>query len=138
LGGYPHEKEVVDWLQQAAPQAKLQDIRSQINAMRQIKSPGELAFLQRAIDLSLDAHLEAMRMMRRGYTNIRSPQKWWRCIKWAAPKPKATLPLSAPVPIPPRSTTIRLSRKMEDGDIVVLDVGAQYSGYSADITRTLP
>src|SRR5882757_9889284 len=66
LGGYPHEKEVVDWLQQAVPQVKLQDIRSQINAMRQIKSPGELAFLQRAIDLSLDAHLEAMRMMRPG------------------------------------------------------------------------
>jgi Xaa-Pro aminopeptidase len=31
-----------------------------------------------------------------------------------------------------------LSRKIQDGDIVVLDVGAQYSGYSADITRTLP
>jgi Xaa-Pro aminopeptidase len=32
----------------------------------------------------------------------------------------------------------KLARKIEDGDIVVLDVGAQYSGYSADITRTLP
>ena len=32
----------------------------------------------------------------------------------------------------------KLSRKIEDGDIVVLDVGAQYAGYSADITRTLP
>src|SRR6202451_2789467 len=41
----------------------------------------------------------------------------------------------------PNSTALhydKLSRKIEDGDIVVLDVGAQYSGYSADITRTLP
>jgi Xaa-Pro aminopeptidase len=41
----------------------------------------------------------------------------------------------------PNSTALhydRLSRKIEDDDIVVLDVGAQYSGYSADITRTLP
>jgi Xaa-Pro aminopeptidase len=41
----------------------------------------------------------------------------------------------------PNSTVLhydKLSRKIEDGDIVVLDVGAQYSGYSADITRTLP
>src|SRR5882672_6007488 len=30
LGGYPHEKEVVDWLQQATPQARLQDIRPRI------------------------------------------------------------------------------------------------------------
>jgi Xaa-Pro aminopeptidase len=41
----------------------------------------------------------------------------------------------------PNSTALhydKLSRKIEDGDIVVIDVGAQYSGYSADITRTLP
>jgi len=41
----------------------------------------------------------------------------------------------------PNSTALhydRLDRKIQDGDIVVLDVGAQYSGYSADITRTLP
>jgi Xaa-Pro aminopeptidase len=41
----------------------------------------------------------------------------------------------------PNSTVLhydKLARKIEDGDIVVLDVGAQYSGYSADITRTLP
>jgi ketosteroid isomerase-like protein len=41
----------------------------------------------------------------------------------------------------PHSTALhydKLSRKIEYGDIVVLDVGAQYSGYSADITRTIP
>jgi Xaa-Pro aminopeptidase len=32
----------------------------------------------------------------------------------------------------------KLSRKIEDSDIVVIDVGAQYSGYTADITRTIP
>ncbi len=66
LGGYPHEKSVVEWLQLAAPQAKLKDIRAQIGALRQIKSPGEIAFLKQAVDLSLDAHLEAMKMMRPG------------------------------------------------------------------------
>jgi Xaa-Pro aminopeptidase len=41
----------------------------------------------------------------------------------------------------PNSTALhydKLSRKIEDGDIVVLDVGAQFSGYAGDITRTLP
>jgi len=41
----------------------------------------------------------------------------------------------------PNSTGLhydKLARKIEDGDVVVLDVAAQYSGYSADITRTLP
>jgi Xaa-Pro aminopeptidase len=41
----------------------------------------------------------------------------------------------------PNSTALhydKLGRKIEDGDIVVIDVGAQYSGYAADITRTVP
>jgi len=32
----------------------------------------------------------------------------------------------------------KLFRKIEDGDIVLMDVAAQYSGYAADITRTVP
>jgi Xaa-Pro aminopeptidase len=32
----------------------------------------------------------------------------------------------------------KLDRKIEDGDIVLLDVGGQYSGYASDITRTIP
>src|SRR5580704_806941 len=65
-GGYPHEKEVVDWIHTSAPQAKLRDIRSNIEALREIKSPGEVAFLTQAIELSVDAQLAAMRMMRPG------------------------------------------------------------------------
>src|SRR6201997_1637432 len=37
LGGYPHEKAVVDWLQLAAPKATLKDVRQQIAAIRPVK-----------------------------------------------------------------------------------------------------
>ena len=66
LGGYPHEKNVMDWLQLIAPQDKLKDVRQMIYSLREIKSPGEIAFLTRAIDLSVDSHLAAMKMMRPG------------------------------------------------------------------------
>jgi Xaa-Pro aminopeptidase len=138
LGGYPHEKEVVDWLQQVAPQIKLKDIRPQIGTLRQIKSSGELAFLQRAIDLSLDAHLEAMRMMRPGLYEYQVAAKMVEVHAMGGSEAEGYAPI---VGAGPNSTALhydRLSRKIEDGDIVVLDVGAQYAGYSADITRTLP
>jgi Xaa-Pro aminopeptidase len=32
----------------------------------------------------------------------------------------------------------KLDRRIEDGDIVLLDVAGQYSGYASDITRTIP
>ena len=138
LGGYPHEKEVVESLQQAGPQIKLQDIRGQINALRQIKSPGEVAFLQRAIDLTLDSHLEAMRMMRPGVYEYQVGAKMVEVHAKGGSEAEGYAPI---VGAGPNSTALhydRLSRKIEDGDIVVLDVGAQYAGYSADITRTLP
>src|SRR6266852_9106922 len=138
LGGYPHEKGVVDWLQLAAPQAKLKDIRGQIGALRQIKSPGEIAFLKGAIDLSLDSHLEAMKLMRPGLHEYQVAAKMVDIHAWGGSEAEGYAPI---VGAGPNSTVLhydKLSRKIEDGDIVVLDVGAQYSGYSADITRTLP
>ena len=138
LGGYPHEKAVVDWLQLAAPQAKLKDIRTQINTLRQIKSPGEIAFLKQAIDLSVDSHFEAMRLMRPGLYEYQVAAKMVEVHAWGGSEAEGYAPI---VGAGPNSTALhydRLSRKIEDGDIVVLDVGAQYSGYSSDITRTLP
>jgi Xaa-Pro aminopeptidase len=138
LGGYPHEKEAVDWLQQAAPQIKLKDIRAKISALRQIKSPSEIAFLQRAIDLTVDSHLAAMRMMRPGLHEYEVAAKMVEVHAIGGSEAEGYAPI---VGAGPNSVALhydKLSRKIEDGDIVVLDVGAQYSGYSADITRTIP
>jgi Xaa-Pro aminopeptidase len=138
LGGYPHEKTVVDWLQLAAPQSKLKDIHPQIAALRQIKSPGELAFLQKAIELSVDSHLEAMKLMRPGLYEYQVAAKMVEVHAMGGSEAEGYAPI---VGAGPNSTALhydKLSRKIEDDDIVVLDVGAQYSGYSADITRTLP
>lgn len=138
LGGYPHEKSVVDWLQLAAPQAKLKDIRGQIAALRQVKSPGELAFLKKAIDLSLDAQLEAMKLVRPGLYEYQVAAKMVEVHAMGGSEAEGYAPI---VGAGPNSTVLhydKLSRKIEEGDIMVLDVGAQYSGYSADITRTIP
>jgi Xaa-Pro aminopeptidase len=137
-GGYPHEKAVVDWIHNSIPQAKLRDIRTNIGDLRQIKSPGEIAFLTQAIELSLDAHLAAMRMMRPGLHEYEIAAKMVEIHAMGGSEAEGYAPIVA---AGPNSTALhydKLARKIEDGDIVVLDVGAQYSGYSADITRTLP
>ncbi|MGC2285437.1 MAG: Xaa-Pro peptidase family protein [Candidatus Acidiferrum sp.] len=137
-GGYPHERAVVDWIRSMAPQAELKDIRPNIEALREIKSPGEIEFLTQAIELSLDAHFAAMRMMRPGLYEYQIAAKMVEVHAMGGSEAEGYAPI---VGAGPNSTTLhydRLSRKIEDGDIVVLDVGAQFSGYSADITRTLP
>jgi Xaa-Pro aminopeptidase len=137
-GGYPHEKGVVDWLQMAEPQVKMKDVRGNIEALRVIKSPGEIAFLRKAIDLSVDSHLAAMKMMRPGVWEYQVAAKMVEVHGMGGSEVEGYAPI---VGAGFNSTVLhydQLSRKIEDGDIVVLDVGAQYAGYSADITRTLP
>jgi len=137
-GGYPHEKAVVDWLQLAAPRAKLQDVRGHIETLRMTKSSGEIAFLKKAIELSLDAHLEAMKMTRPGLYEYQVAAKMVEIHAMGGSEAEGYAPI---VGAGPNSTALhydKLARKIADGDIIVMDVGAQYSGYSADITRTIP
>jgi len=138
VGGYPHEKAVVDWLQLVDPSVKLKDIRGVIETLRMIKSPGEIAFLKKAVKLSLDAHLEAMKMMRPGLYEYQVGAKMVEVHSMGGSEAQGYAPI---VGAGPNSTVLhydKLSRKIADGDIVVMDVGAQFSGYSADITRTVP
>ena len=138
LGGYPHEKETVDWLKQAAPAVTVRDVRGSIADLRMVKSPSELKLLRRAIDLSVDAQLEAMKMMRPGLWEYQVAAKMVEMHAMGGSEAEAYAPI---VGAGPNSTVLHydtLSRKIQDGDIVVLDVGAQYSGYAADLTRTIP
>ena len=138
LGGYPHEKETVDWLKLAAPQAALKDIRGNINDRRVVKSPTELSLLRQAINLSLDAHFEAMKMMRPGLFEYQVAAKMEYVHAMAGAEDEAYAPI---VGAGLNSTVLhydKLFRKIEDGDIVLMDVAAQYAGYAADITRTVP
>jgi Xaa-Pro aminopeptidase len=138
LGGYPHERETADWLKLAAPEATVKDVRNNIGDLRQVKSPTELTLLRQAVDLSDDAQLEAMKMMRPGQWEYQIAAKMVETHAMGGSEAEAYAPI---VGAGPNSTALhydKLSRRMEDGDIVVLDVGAQFSGYAADITRTLP
>ena len=138
LGGYPHEKETVDWLKQAAPEVAVKDIRPNITDLRMVKSPTELVLIRGAIDLSVDAQLQAMKMMRPGLWEYQVAAKMVETHAVGGSEAEAYAPI---VGAGPNSTALhydKLARKIEEGDIVVLDVGAQYSGYASDITRTLP
>jgi len=136
--GYPHARNWLAWLQQALPQASFRQIADRLAAMRQVKSPGELALLRRAIELSIDAHLEAMRMLRPGLHEYEVAARMEYVHKRGGCEREAYAPI---VGASFNSTVLHyndLRAELRDGDLVVLDVGCEYSNYTADITRTLP
>ncbi len=136
--GFPHAANWSKWVKDAAPQSTLKDVSSAVGTLRAIKSPGELALIQKAIDPSIDAHLEAMKMMRPGLYEYQVAARMVEIHAYAGCETEAYSPI---VGTSLNSTVLhynKLDRRIEDGDIVLLDVGGQYSGYASDITRTIP
>ena len=136
--GYPHAANWSKWVKEAAPQATLKDVSPAIGTLRAIKSPGELALLQKAIDASVDAHFAAMKMMHSGLYEYQVAAKMVEIHADAGCETEAYAPI---VGSGINSTVLhynKLDRKIDGGEVVLLDVAGQYSGYAADITRTLP
>jgi len=136
--GYPHAANWSKWVRDAAPQSTLKDVSSAVGTLRAIKTPGELALIQKAIDPSIDAHLAAMKMMRPGLYEYQVAAKMVEIHDYAGCETEAYAPI---VGTNLNSTVLhynKLDRRIEDGDIVLMDVGGQYSGYASDITRTVP
>jgi len=136
--GYPHFTESANALRAMVPGAKLKDVAPQLYALRQVKSEGELALLQKAIDVSIDAHFAAIDMLRPGLFEYQVAARMKEIHEWGGCAREAYAPI---VGTGFNSTVLHysvLDGQINDGDVVVLDVGGEYGGYAADITRTLP
>jgi Xaa-Pro aminopeptidase len=136
--GYPHFQNWQAWLAKTVPDVKLAQVEDKIGAMRQIKSAGEIAMLTHAIDASVEAQLAAIKMMRPGLYEYQVAARMQEIHFAAGCEMEAYAPI---VGAGFNSTVLhydKIGARIENGDIVVMDVGGQYSGYTADITRTVP
>ena len=136
--GYPHLTIWSAWVRSALPQSTIDDIAPALASLRQIKSPGEIALLQKAVDASVDAHIAAMRMMRPGLFEYQIAARMKEVHEMEGCTREAYAPI---VGTGLYSTVLHyddLKNEIKDGDLVVIDVAGEYGGYAADITRTLP
>jgi Xaa-Pro aminopeptidase len=136
--GYPHAVNWSKWVKEAAPQAELKNVSSAVGTLRAIKSLGELALIQKAIDPSIDAQFAAMKMMHSGLYEYQVAARMVEIHDNAGCETEAYAPI---VGSGINSTVLhynKLDRKIDGGEIVLMDVGGQYSGYASDITRTIP
>ncbi len=109
-----------------------------LGPMRRIKSEVELEILQKAVDLSVEGHKEMMRSSRPGMYEFQLQaigEYVFRFNGAQAPGYESIVGSGINGCILHWSEN---SRKMEDGDMVVIDMGGQYENYTADITRSFP
>ena len=103
-----------------------------------VKSPAEAGLLQQAVSITAEAQREAMRTIRGGLYEYQVDA----LIRYVFGVNGAG-GVSFPTIVGSGINSVILhwmenSRRMEDGDLVVVDCGAEYGMYCADITRTYP
>jgi Xaa-Pro aminopeptidase len=116
----------------------LRNVAPFISEMRVHKDSIEIARMQKAIDITGNAIINACRNCRSGMYEFEIEaiiEKTFR--KYGSPMPAFTSIVASG----PNSVILhyeKSTRKMEDGDLLLLDIGAEYGYYSADISRTIP
>lgn len=131
-------KERIGQLQKMFPAADIRDVRRAIASLRQVKSETELALIRRAADCTTKGLQAAGEELRAGLFEYQIAA----LLKYTFEREGCLWPSFDPIVASgPRSTILHYNRntgRMEAGDLVVMDVGAEYSRYAADITRTFP
>ena len=116
----------------------VQDLRDAIDRMRLIKSPGEIALIEKAVACSADAHLAAMRNVREAAREFQIQAKMTDALLACGCERNAYAPIVA---AGANSVVLHYTEndaEVARGDLALLDVGGEYSFYAADLTRTLP
>jgi len=125
-------------LQEKYPHLKVKTTIPALAAMREVKSPEELRLMQRAIDITCDALAEAMRSAEPGMYEYQLEAIIEFIFKHAGAEAEA---FPCIIGSGPNALILHYEanrRQMHKGELVVMDVGAEYQGYAADITRTIP
>lgn len=116
----------------------LKDVAGDISYLRQVKSPTELALLEKAIDITVKGQLAAARTIAPGVMEYEVEA----ALEYEFRRNGSERPgFPSIVGSGPYSTVLhydKSERRMQAADLVVVDIGAEYGGYSADVTRTFP
>ena len=118
--------------------ASFSDATPIVEGLRQVKTAYEQKILRRSLEISSDAHMAGMREA--------GPSRFEYQVQGAIEQvylKNGAMTFSYPsiVASGPNATTLHYqesSRKMEAGDLLLVDAAADYQGQSGDITRTYP
>lgn len=125
-------------LEQRYPDLKVKNALPLFGKFREIKSEAELRLMQKSIELTWNGLKRVMMDCKPG----RWEYELQADIEYEMMRGGADFPSWTPIVGSGENSLILHyddnRRQMKAGDLVVMDVGAEYDGYACDITRTIP
>lgn len=136
-GNLSKEFEFANQLRERFVGVTIRDASPTLTRMRQVKSDYELKMLREAIDITGVALMAAYKAIEPGVWEYEIEA----IIEQTYKRRNADIGFPSIVASGPNATTLHYQesqRQIQYGDLVLMDVGAEYNYYTADITRTVP
>ena len=131
------DRRSVEQLRDLAP-ADVQNAAALIAGLRVRKAPTELALMDKTVKITLNGQEAAARTIEPGTWEYEVEA----AVEYEFRRRGAERPsFPSIIGSGPNSTVLHYNastRQMQAGDLVVVDIGAEYSGYAGDVTRTYP
>ncbi len=119
------------------PGVAIEDRTELLPSMRAVKSPAELALMERAIAASVAGYEAVLRFIHPGVTEAQVAE-----VLTTGFRERGAEPAYAPVVGSGLNGTVLHyldnDQVVRDGDLIVIDYAAAYGGYASDVTRTFP
>jgi len=125
-------------LKQLAPLRDTGSAAAAIAKLRMHKSAEEIALLQHSIDVTAEAHRAAWQRAAPGLYEYQIAAGMMDAYMAAGCERSAYAPIVGSGPNSVYLHYSRNSRRMDSGEVLLMDVGAECAGYAADITRSIP
>ena len=131
-------RDVKKGLEEKYPNLTIKNSGLLVNDLRSVKSPAELVLMQKAIDATVSGCIDAMKKC--------EPEMYeyelQAVIEYSFTRNGCEYcGFPSIVGSGPNTLSFHYDanrRQMKSGELVVMDIGAEYHGYSADVTRTIP
>jgi Xaa-Pro aminopeptidase len=135
----PARADLIQKMKDCNPNLEFLDLRKHLSRMRMVKQQVELAAIQRAIDITIDALKEVMRpaKLAKYKYEYEVEADLTRGFRRRGAQGHAFSPI---VSTGERTCTLHQMRNempIEKDSLLLMDVGAQYDYYAADLTRTV-
>jgi Xaa-Pro aminopeptidase len=109
-----------------------------LSEMRLMKTPEDLEILQKAIDLSVKGHIAAMKSAKPGKFEYEIQALIEYVFRSGGSNRNGYPSIVGSGPSSCILHYTRNNRKMEDGDLLLIDAGAEFGYFTGDVTRTYP
>lgn len=125
-------------LERLAPMRDISDARAAIAKLRMKKSPEEIALIERSTNVSIEAHRAAWKRAAPGLHEYQVAAAMTNVIAENGCERPAYASIVGSGPNSVFLHYSRNKRRMDSGEVLLMDVAAECSGYASDITRTIP